>query len=390
MQAYEALRIAARPPALRAGYRPPDDPARGGLDRVGRAPEQGLLPGPGDRGPGAQPRPSAAPAGLPAPGRQRGPAARRTATRSELGEATSRVRRARPRGITSWARSALALIKRTTPVDVTLLAAGLPAAQEVIVPPDAGANVKVTLKRRPGLVRLAPSGWARLVPANYWRSSRCCGARCWPPRAVTESRHLITSAPLTRDVVARYVAGDTTAEAVRVSRELLQRGPAGQPGLPGRGHHRPGAGRRGHRRVRARCWPSWPRAGWPPGAGRRSRSSPPRSAWAWPSTGRRPPPRTSPGSAPRPGGRHHGDRGHGGPHPGGPDAADRPGDPARPPGPGRGHPVLAAPLGGGLRRAGAGRAPGSGCARARTTRQARWPSRRATRWTAVTPARCGC
>ena len=47
----------------------------------------------------------------------------------------------------------LALIKRTTPVDATLQAAGLPAAQEVIVPPDAGANVTVTLKRRPGLVR---------------------------------------------------------------------------------------------------------------------------------------------------------------------------------------------------------------------------------------------
>ncbi|MDX6339717.1 MAG: tRNA-modifying protein YgfZ [Streptosporangiaceae bacterium] len=47
----------------------------------------------------------------------------------------------------------LALIKRTTPVDVTLQAGGLPAAQEVVVPPDAGGNVKVTLKRRPGLVR---------------------------------------------------------------------------------------------------------------------------------------------------------------------------------------------------------------------------------------------
>jgi len=47
----------------------------------------------------------------------------------------------------------LALIKRTTPVDATLQAAGLPAAQEVVVPPDAGANVKVTLKRRSGLVR---------------------------------------------------------------------------------------------------------------------------------------------------------------------------------------------------------------------------------------------
>ncbi len=42
----------------------------------------------------------------------------------------------------------LALVKRTVPVDETLLAAGIPAAQEVIVPPDAGANVKVTLRRR--------------------------------------------------------------------------------------------------------------------------------------------------------------------------------------------------------------------------------------------------
>jgi folate-binding protein YgfZ len=42
----------------------------------------------------------------------------------------------------------LALVKRTVPVDVTLLAGGVPAAQEVIVPPDAGANVKVTLRRR--------------------------------------------------------------------------------------------------------------------------------------------------------------------------------------------------------------------------------------------------
>ena len=42
----------------------------------------------------------------------------------------------------------LALVKRTVPVDATLLAGGVAAAQEVIVPPDAGANVKVTLKRR--------------------------------------------------------------------------------------------------------------------------------------------------------------------------------------------------------------------------------------------------
>jgi folate-binding protein YgfZ len=42
----------------------------------------------------------------------------------------------------------LALVKRTVPVDATLLAGGVPAAQEVIVPPDAGANVKLTLRRR--------------------------------------------------------------------------------------------------------------------------------------------------------------------------------------------------------------------------------------------------
>ena len=42
----------------------------------------------------------------------------------------------------------LALVKRTVPVDATLLAGGVAAAQEVIVPPDAGGNVQVTLRRR--------------------------------------------------------------------------------------------------------------------------------------------------------------------------------------------------------------------------------------------------
>jgi tRNA-modifying protein YgfZ len=41
----------------------------------------------------------------------------------------------------------LGLIKRTVPVDAALLADGVAAAQEVIVSPDAGANVKVTLRR---------------------------------------------------------------------------------------------------------------------------------------------------------------------------------------------------------------------------------------------------
>ena len=41
----------------------------------------------------------------------------------------------------------LGLIKRTVPVAATLLADGVAAAQEVVVSPDAGANVKVTLRR---------------------------------------------------------------------------------------------------------------------------------------------------------------------------------------------------------------------------------------------------
>jgi folate-binding protein YgfZ len=41
----------------------------------------------------------------------------------------------------------LGLVKRSVDVSATLLADGVAAAQEVVVPPDAGANVKVTLRR---------------------------------------------------------------------------------------------------------------------------------------------------------------------------------------------------------------------------------------------------
>lgn len=47
---------------------------------------------------------------------------------------------------------ALALVKRTVPVDEPLSADGISAAQEVIVPPDAGGNVKITLNRPRGLL----------------------------------------------------------------------------------------------------------------------------------------------------------------------------------------------------------------------------------------------
>jgi len=47
----------------------------------------------------------------------------------------------------------LALIKRMVPVDAALRAGGVPAAQEVVVPPDAGGNVTIALKRRSALAR---------------------------------------------------------------------------------------------------------------------------------------------------------------------------------------------------------------------------------------------
>jgi len=53
---------------------------------------------------------------------------------------------------------ALALVKRTTPVEATLLAAGLPAAQEVIVPPDAGAKAMATVRGFRGAASPRPPG----------------------------------------------------------------------------------------------------------------------------------------------------------------------------------------------------------------------------------------
>nr|WP_284289372.1 hypothetical protein [Angustibacter aerolatus] len=62
--------------AARPRHRPPDDPARGRLAAHRRPPVEGLLPRPGDGGPGAQPRAAAAPPGDAAPRRLRAPAAR--------------------------------------------------------------------------------------------------------------------------------------------------------------------------------------------------------------------------------------------------------------------------------------------------------------------------
>ena len=90
--------------APRPGHRSPDDPARGRLDRDRGAPGQGLLPGPGNRGPGAQPGAPAAAAGPAAARRQQRPAPPRTATRSSSTGPRSGSS-GRPPGTTSSGRS---------------------------------------------------------------------------------------------------------------------------------------------------------------------------------------------------------------------------------------------------------------------------------------------
>ena len=131
-----------RPSPAGPGYRPPDDPARGRLDRDGGAPEQGLLPRAGNGRQGAQPRPSAAAARPAAPGWQRGQAAlaRRPGL---LGETAAGVTGSAARHY-ELGPIALALVKRTTPVAATLTVDGIAAAQEVIVSPDAGANIQLS------------------------------------------------------------------------------------------------------------------------------------------------------------------------------------------------------------------------------------------------------
>ena len=136
MLAYEALRVEV-PAAARLRDRPPHHPARGRLAALRRPPPQGLLPRPGDGGPGAQPGQAAAPAGLPAPGRHRGACCPHG---TEIRLAADGPQ-ARPLGfVTSSARHyelgpiALALVKRNVPVDATLLAGTVPATQDVVVP----------------------------------------------------------------------------------------------------------------------------------------------------------------------------------------------------------------------------------------------------------------
>ena len=129
----EALRVAAWRPRL--GFETDHRTIPHEVDWLRTAVHlhKGCYRGPGDDRPGAQPRPAAAPAGLPAPRRLGAHAARRRGDPCMLGGARAVGQ------LTSVARHhedgpiALALVKRNTPLDAVLTVAGLTAAQTEIV-----------------------------------------------------------------------------------------------------------------------------------------------------------------------------------------------------------------------------------------------------------------
>ena len=172
------------------------------------------------------------------------------------------------------------------------------------------------------------------------------------------ARRLITSAPLTRGVVARYVAGDATADAVRASRELLQRGLLVSLDYLGEDTTDPeqaaavtaeyaallsqlaAAGLAGGGRAEVSVKPTAVGLGLAEHGEKTAAENIARICAA----------ARAAGTTVTVDMEDH-------------TRVDQTlrivrGDPAGPPGPGRGHPVLAAPLGGGLRRARAGRLPG--------------------------------
>ena len=109
----------------------------------------------------------------------------------------------------------LALVKRTVPVDATLLADGVAAAQEVIVPPDAGREREGNIAPPPGnLIFFSRTGGYLAVLRRVLLAAS----------ASSRLRQLITTAPRTRAIVDSYVAGETEEDAVRVTRALRAAG----------------------------------------------------------------------------------------------------------------------------------------------------------------------
>jgi hypothetical protein len=166
VEAYEALRIAAHRPRLGLDTDPPDHPHEVGWIENRRPPVQGLLPGPGDRVPGAQP--GAIPragwcsctstvARPPCPPTRPGHDGRR-----EIGFTGSAARHFELGPV------ALALIKRTGRSTATLRAGGVPAAQEVVRPPGHG-------RERQGHAQ-APRGALAPRATETGRAAGTCGA----------------------------------------------------------------------------------------------------------------------------------------------------------------------------------------------------------------------
>ena len=144
----------------------------------------------------------------------------------------------------------LALVKRTVPVDATLLAGGVAAAQEVIVPPDAGANVKVTL-RRP----------ARSVVSNSPRTGRLARRAAQGAAAGVSQppvRQIVTTAPQTRAHRGPYVAGETAEDAVAVTRALRAAGLLVTLDYLGEDTTEPASRPRPSRASTSSCSASWP------------------------------------------------------------------------------------------------------------------------------------
>ena len=127
--------------APRARHRPPLDPQRARLDRLGRPPREGLLPRAGDRRPRAHAR-SAAAAADAAPPRRVGEPSARARLGDHRGREGGRLRRHLGPSPRARARSRWRWSSATSPVDAALTVDAMPAAQEVIVDPEVGLHVR--------------------------------------------------------------------------------------------------------------------------------------------------------------------------------------------------------------------------------------------------------
>src|SRR5215472_15205081 len=121
---------------------------------------------------------------------------------------------------------ALALVKRTTPVSATFTVDGIAAAQEVLVSPEAGANVQIDTGCRAGA-----TSWAARADAGATARTPFPGGGFLVLRqallalsASGPARDAIMATPATRSVVARFVAGETIDDALAATAGLAADG----------------------------------------------------------------------------------------------------------------------------------------------------------------------